>query len=376
MASPMLIQVLPKLEPGKCGVSDQAVLIANELRSAFGIETGFLVLNSTELANVPFPMECCQPSHLLDRCRKLCSERPSALLVHLSGYGYSADGAPRLLADALEQVQASSRIPIAIYVHELYAKGMPWTKTFWYSRRQRKAVIRVIESADLLVTSTSSRVEWIERVPKRLSHASIRQLPVISGAGETERWPAYAGREPGMIIFGRPGTRLYGYRRLCSAHGMLQRLGVTHILDVGQECDSPKKVGGIPVKRMGPQPEKTLAEMFSRVGFGFVPYPPGELAKSSVFASFSAHGTIPVVLDSFFGEIDGLIDGVHMASPRTARSIRSAGLESCSRAVWAWYDAHRLRVHAELYSEWLRQAAPEFGHDFLNLENVPDVQSC
>src|SRR4051794_1008126 len=137
----MLIQVVPRLTPGRCGISDPAILLAGELRHAFDIESTFVVLNSNVGCSLSFPVFHCTPAQLPRTCDFLTESSRGSILVHLSGYGYSPDGAPTLLADALAEVRDGS-FPIAVYFHELFATGMPWRSAFWYSRRQRKAVRR------------------------------------------------------------------------------------------------------------------------------------------------------------------------------------------------------------------------------------------
>src|SRR5208283_1322606 len=105
----LLIQVVPRLRPARCGVSDQAITLAQELKAAFGIDTVFVVLNSTEACSLPYSIIYCPPAALLETCLSITKGQPGAILVHLSGYGYSADGAPTLLADALANIRAEGR---------------------------------------------------------------------------------------------------------------------------------------------------------------------------------------------------------------------------------------------------------------------------
>jgi hypothetical protein len=158
-----------------------------------------------------------------------------------------------------------------------------------------------------------------------------------------------------MAVFGLPGSRQRAYRELTSADNLLGSLGIEEIYDIGPDCNVPSTLGAIPVKRLGAQAPQHLADLFSRLRFGFVPHAPKYLAKSSIFASYCAQGVIPLVNDPFSEEVNGLRDGVHVVSPQTAQSAQSSGLESCSRAAWNWYSAHRLRVHAEFYARWIEE---------------------
>jgi len=355
----LLIQVVPRLTPGRCGVSDQAVLLAKGIKDEFGIESAFVVLNSDARSGLPNPVVYCRPSELLENGLKLTKGQPGSMLVHVSGYGYSPDGAPALLAEALAGIRRSGRFRVAAYFHELFATGMPWKKAFWFSGRQRKAVQRIAEDAELLVTSTRHHASWLETEPVRRCNIPVRLLPVISAAGEAQEPVSQVNRERAMAVFGLPASRRRAYRELSALGTMLHTLGIREIFDIGPEFDTPPLLGDIPITRKGVQPAGDLVEVFSHLTFGFVPHPPHCLAKSSIFASFCAQGTIPILAAAFSGEVDGLRDGVHLVSPRTLAGVLQSGFEDCSRAAWHWYRTHRLHMHAEFYAQWLQNAAAE-----------------
>lgn len=380
-----LIQVVPQLKPAGCGISDHAIALAGELRKAYGIDTAFAVLNSDEPCDVPYPVLHCAPDRLLHSCIALSEDRPAALLVHLSGYGYSADGAPTLLAEALQNLKADGRFRIAVFFHELFATGMPWKSAFWHSRRQERAVRSIAETCDLLVTSTRSYVDWLRRETVRQSASPIQCLPVFSQFGEPQQHIPLADRDPVMVAFGLGPTRQRAFKELSALGDMLRQLGVQEILDIGPEFEPPHELSGIPVRRMGVLAAAEIAQRFSRSTFGFLSYAPSRLAKSGVFAGYCAHGVIPVVAQHFSGEFDGLQDGVQVLSPRTAAAAQQAsGLESCSIAAWRWYGGHSLHDHASTYARWLDQAPDTqesltistAGKDISAADKLPTVAIC
>ena len=113
-----LIQVVPRLQPTRCGVSDHAIALASELRTSYGIDSAFVVLNSDERCDLPYSITHCAPHQLLNACVAFSGSQAAAILVHLSGYGYSADGAPTLLAEALESVRADARFRVAVFFQD------------------------------------------------------------------------------------------------------------------------------------------------------------------------------------------------------------------------------------------------------------------
>jgi hypothetical protein len=352
-----LIQVVPRLQPTRCGVSDHAIALAEELRTTYGIDTAFVVLNSDERSDVPYSVIHCSPDQLLNACISLSENQSAAILVHLSGYGYSADGAPTLLAKALRDLKAISRFRIAVFFHELFASGMPWTSAFWHARRQKKAYREIVEVCDLPITNARVFADWLERQIDRQivrpTASPIRYMPVFSQVGEALEHVPFADRDPVMAVFGLGGTRQRVYRELDKLGDTLRQLGVEEILDIGPECGAPGGVDGIPVKRMGVLAAAEIDRQFTRTTFGYLAYPPNCLAKSGVFAAYSAHGVIPVIAQHFRAEIDGLRDGVHVLSAQTAKTIAPRELEECSIAAWRWYSGHRLHDHAAIYDQWL-----------------------
>jgi hypothetical protein len=357
----LLIQVLAQLKPECCGVSDHAILLAQELEAAFAIRTAFVVLNSNEPCNVTYPRVYCPPSQLLEACISLSIDRCTALLVHCSGYGYSRDGAPFPLAEAIVQVRKSARFHIAAYFHELYATGMPWKSAFWYRRRQQQVVRRVASSCDLIATNSTLHSEWLQREAIHGDAPTLRFLPVFSNVGETRKPPTLHGRRPAVVVFGLAETRRKAYARLRSLETLLHTLGVEEIVDVGPEFAVPAELRGIPTRRIGALAAPDLAELLANSLFGFVQHEPLSLAKSGVFASLCAQGVIPVIAEPFSGEVDGLKDGVQVVSRKTAGAVKDGGLERCSAAAWTWYSGHRLHVHASEYAAWMDSMTSEAG---------------
>ena len=345
----LLIQVVPRLTPGRCGVSDQVVLLARELKVQFRTDSAFIVLNSSALCGLEHPVIHCAPLQLLENCLKLADGRSDAILVHVSGYGYSADGAPALLADALDDVRANSEFPIAVYFHETFASGPPWRSAFWYSWRQKKAIDRIAAVSDLVMTS--NRLYGDMLAARGVS--GVQVLPVLSAAGETCVPVPMDQRVPSMVVFGLPATRQRAYQLLSSIEkNYLINLGITEVLDIGRECGAPSNLSGVLVRRLGEQSVADLGRLFSQAMFGFVSHLPSILAKSSIFASYCALGAIPLLSEPFTGEIDGLTDGVQVISPDTVDLVKDSGFGPCSLAAWKWYSEHNLRAYATGIRDW------------------------
>ncbi len=356
-ANRRLIQVVPRLLPTRCGVSDHALALASELRQSHGIDSSFVVLGSEASCDLPFPVACCAPSRLIESCVALASGRPAALLVHLSGYGYAADGAPFLLAQALEAVRSHSRFPIAVFFHELFAGGKPWTSAFWHARRQKRAYRSIARLCDLPVTSAGVFARWLESQIVGAAAAPVQCMPVFSLVGEPQPAPDVAQRLGSMAVFGLAATRQRAYRQLPRLRRLLRRLAVDEILDIGPDCGAPAAIHHIPVRPMGILGVQEIGRIFARTAFGFLAYSPNCLAKSGVFAAYAAHGVVPVIADDFALEMDGLRNGVHLLAPQSAMALDPARILLCSAAARCWYSGHRLGDHAAIYARWFQSMA-------------------
>ena len=354
----MLIQVVPQLKPGRCGVTDHAIPLANELRSVFGITSAFVVLNSKEKCDLLYKVSYCEAAQLLDCCLALSDGQPAALLAHVSGYGYSPDGAPTRLADALAKVRSDGRFAIGAFFHEISASGAPWTTAFWHSHRQERTIRKIAELCNLMVTNISEHARWLERQTASRAGAQIRLLPVFSTIGEArERIPAMK-RDSIMAVFGLPGTRQRAFKELTKSTELLSHLGIKSIVDIGAGAGFPGALKGVPVHHKGELGVAELAEELTHARFGYLSYPANCLAKSSIFAAYCAHGAIPVIANPFPDEVDGLRDGVQVLSAATAGAALASGLDRCSEQGWQWYRAHGVRIHAETYAHWLKQCVP------------------
>ena len=208
---------------------------------------------------------------------------------------------------------------------------------------------------DLVATNLSRNLAWLAREAMQGAAHPLQRLPVFSNVEESLDIPPVRARRPAMAVFGLPGTRRKSYDRLSGLGRLLEKLGIEEIVDIGPDCEAPSQVCGIGVDRKGVLAAAEIAGLLSGSIFGFVPHPPFCLVKSGIFAGLCAHGAIPILAESFAGEMDGLVDGVHLVTPKSANSALGAGLERCSIAAWRWYSEHRLHVHAAAYARWLVQ---------------------
>ncbi|WP_420238872.1 hypothetical protein ACOBR2_04550 [Telmatobacter bradus] len=345
-----LLQIVPRILPGQCGVSDHALTLADELQRSFQIETVFIALNQQNPLGGAIS---CKASQLEELCNIYRERGAVSILVHLSGYGYAASGIPAELAKAFASIQSSRRFRSAVYFHELFARGWPWQKAFWYSRGQRLAVRQIAESCDLALTNIELNARWLHSEPKlRCEGVSIH--PVFSTIGETATPLPFAQRSQSLIVFGLSGSRQKAYRHLLQMEQTLHHLQIKKILDIGPGFVPPENLHGIPVHRLGQIPSQQVAEHIAHARFGFVPHEPRCIAKSSIFAAYCAYGTIPLLMEPFSTRIDQLQDGLNVISMKSASLMDTAAVIRCGQKAFEWYSGHNLYSQAAFYAQWMR----------------------
>jgi hypothetical protein len=348
----ILIQVVPRILPGQCGVSDHALTLADELQRSFQIETVFIALNQEAPLGGAISCKASQLEELCNTCRE---RGATSILVHLSGYGYAASGIPRGLAKAFSSIQSSGRFRSAVYFHELFASGWPWQKAFWYSRGQRLAIRQIAESCDLALTSIELFARWLKSGPK-LRCEGVRIHPVFSTIGESAKPLPLAQRSQSLIVFGLAGSRQKTYRHLLQTESTLRHLQIEKILDIGPGFVPPENVHGIPVQRLGLIPSQQVAEQIAHARFGFVPHEPRCIAKSSIFAAYCAYGTIPLLMEPFASRIDQLQDGLNVLSMESASTMDAQAVIRCGQNAFEWYSRHNLHAQAAFYAQWMQDS--------------------
>jgi hypothetical protein len=349
-----LIQVLARLDSGRCGVSDHATALARELISEYGIETIFIAVNSRDNSPSSFPLVVCSPENLANVCGQYAVSGPCSVLVHVSGYGYSPDGVPWKLANAVREIQDRKNAKIASYFHELFYAGKKvWKKAFWVSYKQKSEVIKIAEKSDAIYTNTASHAEWIQSRLRSKVSCNVQVLPVFSTVGEPLSICSGKDRNRSMVVFGLESSRKMSYKILHANENALTAIGVHQIIDVGPGCANEKAFTNVAVDRLGQLSIEDLSSVLLSNLYGFVPHEATSAAKSSILAAYCAYGVIPIMPHSFYGNSDGLKDGCQVMSLGYASGCSSIDFDNYSCLSRQWYLKHDIKMHAKKHAEWV-----------------------
>lgn len=353
-----LIPDWPASEPN--GVRDYASVLQQALRERHGIGGGFIALRGAATAHMSlFVAATPTPDALGEALNRAAGQiKPSALLLHYSGYGYARRGAPLWLPDLLRRAKRQCNLRIFTMFHELYATGRPWQSAFWLGPLQRHVAHAVARESAARMTNRQSYARWLDsRAEPRASVTA--HLPVFSNVGEPVDSPDWNRREPRLVIWsGGAHKRAFYARRGDDLRALCSTLKVRQIVDIGATSGlAPAQVPGVEFREAGLLAVDELSRLLSGSRYGLLlGYPAAYLAKSGIYAAYCAHGLLTFLADERPAVEDDL------APDRDFFSIESPPAEgrlaAISEAMRVRYAAHDSTAHAARIAEWMRGAGP------------------
>jgi hypothetical protein len=272
------------------------------------------------------------------------------LVVHYVGYGYQRRGCPFSLIRSLRRLRYSRTFRMISVFHELYASGPPWTTTFYVEPFQRFLFRALVSLSDQVVTSTPAYMRTLEQQGKKPG-----THPVISNIGEPLAPCELKKRANRAVVFGLPHSRrpLFESNMLAPA---LQKLLIDEVLEIGKPCGQrPPSVSGLRWHQCGELSGREVSELFLQSRFGLLHYPRNLLSKSGVFAAYSSHRMVPVLLAKPGSPVEELEPHLHYLDSSDMGSMDTTTLQEIADQSWRWYaGARSLAVCRELYIEWCR----------------------
>jgi hypothetical protein len=277
--------------------------------------------------------------------------RGDVVVLQMSGYGFAKRGAPFWLLRELEQRRNRIR-SLAVFFHELYAIGPPWTSSFWLSPFQRHVARRLAELSDFWMTNREGSALWLRRFAADKPHAV---LPVFSNVGEAGA-PTGA-RAPRIIVFGSAGLRQKTYLAAGEKLFSWAKQASLEIHDIGSpivDAALSATLHSSGVIQHGLLDGNEVDLLMRDALYGVVAYPVEYAAKSGVFAAYAAHGICPLLISENYGQADGLVAGRHY-QPGVPSAEDHLKATSIGGAAWDWYQPHRVGRHSDVFKEFLAQ---------------------
>ena len=280
------------------------------------------------------------------------------VVLHFSGYGYASRGLCGWLLEELEAARRllGQRFKLISVFHELYAKGPPWRSAFWTSPVQARIARRLARMSDAVWTNTEGHGRWLSRQAR--PWAGVHGAPVFSNVGECLQPLALASeRSAVMVVFGGAATRQRACQACAGLGAQLAALGVQELIEVGPGPACGWSLGALPVRNAGLLSTPDLSALLAGSRFGLVDYQGRNLAKSSVFAAYAAHGCCVINTSAEVEPADGLLARQHY------HPLHSVGTAPADLQGWAclgqeahrWYTQHRLPLQAQRWLQLLAQ---------------------
>jgi hypothetical protein len=344
---PSILQIVPRLPGSLDGVGDYAFRLAQELRARADIDTKF----------VAPPFSLTRPNEFED-----CY----GIVLHYVNYGYQSRGVPRHLPALLRELKRSVGGKFVTIFHELYATAPPWRSAFWLRRLQKSIARTVAGLSDMSVVSSETMRDLLQKIS---SASPISILPVVSTIGEpTLAVAQFVRRDPHRwVIFG--GTHLVESSLcsfLCTFQSIPEPFAPRELFLIGGEENEAvrRELGqlrGVESQYCPAIKAETASEVLLTCSFAWLDYfrqrhvPTDTILKSASFASYCAHGVIPV----FPHEGSPIsLRGDRMPGPYFTATDRSnlSSIQDRAKIAGGIYDWYRR--HASV--EHLARAIAEF----------------
>jgi hypothetical protein len=283
---------------------------------------------------------------VLASVKDVSSSARTSVVLHYSGYGYGQRGLCFWLLDQIRSVRERHRgtLRLVVVFHELYASGPPWRSAFWLTPAQAWLAARLAGAADALWTNSEHHANWLRgKVPGRVP---LEVRPVFSNVGEPDRLPAWADRLPQAVVFGSASTRQRAFDALHAHEGVLRRIGVEAIVEVGPGAASTRSTSTLQHHHFGRLDTNALSQLLLASQIGLLDYPSTVLGKSGVLAAYAAHGCAVLNTRPCGPNADGLVAGSDYLAGQSLVVSDSANLEAMSSRLCAWYAGHRLTQQA------------------------------
>jgi hypothetical protein len=358
---PSILQIVPRVPPAVDGVGDYAFSLAHGLRTEFGLQTRFLVCSDAGhvLQRTPvFPAARLAKWDRREFVRVMgslvprTSARKQTMALHYSGYGYARDGAPKWLVEGLEELlRTRSDLGLVTIFHELFATGKPWRRAYWHTARQRELAMR-LRMASMNALCTTERNEGI--LKSWAADRPLARISIPSGIGEPaiDAVGAWSAKRSSLVVFGRRHSRELAYRNREALETVCRRLSIDRIVDIGPEMPRLPKLAIGPIETCGTIAAEKVSGILAMCRYGYLCYAPDDLAKSSVFAAYSAHGVATIIPATPGASRDGLQKGRHYASADGFIGEALPRMELIAQCAQDWYQSHATKVHVA----WLAQA--------------------
>jgi hypothetical protein len=343
-----ILQIVPHAPGGRDGVGDYARILAGCLKKSHDFETTFISAAPSASARTEDGYPLLSPLRTVADGRRL--EPYGGIVLHYVNYGFNRRGVPVWLPSVLRRLQITVRARLVTVFHELYASGSWRQSAFWLRPIQMRIARLIAETSDVAIVSSEVFREQLTTLAP-LKRPIVR--PVFSNLGEPALSSAeIANRDPHRwIIFG--GTELIerSLRSFLRAAVLIAERYAPRELWVfgGAENSTIRRaLQAEKTIRTHYQPDvdaKVASKIMAASAFGWIDYfrrpddPMPVVLKSGVFATYCAHGVIPVFPHGGSPIKVGhdVLPGPFFVAPNGQELPAETERASAAQEVYSWY---------------------------------------
>lgn len=288
-----ILQIVPRMFPDVDGVGDYALKLARGLCDRNQIHSDFLVFRpSPQLQPQVDGFEVHRLDHhtvqgLVDQV----PENISTIFIQYSNYPYLLGkiDAPMWLVHGLMLLKQRGK-RIVVMFHEL--PTLRYRQIRCPNLLQRRVSRGLAAVADEVVTNNTA----FQRTLTQWTQSPVHCVPNFSTIGEPSTVTPLWARTRSLVVFGSSDrTRVYRNNTETLNH-ICQTLGIDTLYDVGRPVNWEHQALAAKVVKTGflsaPEVSALMAQSLAGV-FDYRRFPQN-LAKSTVYAAYCAHGLLPI----------------------------------------------------------------------------------
>jgi hypothetical protein len=350
---PQVLQIVPYMPGSYEGVGDYALRLAERLRSDYATNTIFAAAEPSSPSRV---MDFAVVAPLDATVERACVDC-HGIIVHYVNYGYQKRGLPVRLPLFLQRLREVCHGRLVTIFHEFYASSAPWRSAFWLQRWQKSIARKIVCVSDACVVSS----EVMREILLQVAPATVVSVhPVVSTLGEPAISSAeFFRRDPHRwAIFG--GTHLIkrsfnSFRR--SLQNIPESFAPREVFILGGRDDNELRREIAQIRNINCHyhpaiPANVASDVLLSCSFGWIDYfhrpdvAAGVILKSGSFASYCAHGVIPI-LPHTAAEVavaDDRLPGLYYVTQGHTNLPAKSDCENVSSNIYGWYRRH---AHSE-----------------------------
>jgi hypothetical protein len=345
-----VVSIVPRLPPAIDGVGDYALVVADQMRKQFSIETRFIIVDS--LWQGPqwingFSVSAI-PRRSSSGLHKMLHDA-EVVIVNYANYGFDRWGCPAWLTQGLKtwkERNPSGRLVTMFHEVHQNVVGPPWKHSFWLIPYQKKIAGHLLDLSDAVMTNNMA---YSHRLAS-LSRTSIDRpefLAINSCVGEPKIGLPLSQRRRQIVIFGQQ-RRINAYRHSADLLNQLcEKLAIEQIIDIGPSLKQDLPLLNVPIIQLGELEADEISNILAESAIGMINYANDALIKSSVFAAYCAHGVLPIVHMAEVSSMEGLRHRLNYIMLDHGIDFNSLGdCQKIADRAYRWYHTHSAAEHA------------------------------